>query len=249
MSQDPIAPPLPVSESSNWRLYRRLLVYLKPLKLFFLLSILGNAIYAAASAYMAKALEYVIETVEHPTDENRLLLPLLIIGLFAARGLGGFLGGYCIAYVGRNIIHQIRLQVFDRYLHLPSRFFDTNSSGHLISRLTFNVEQVASAATDAVTIIVREGLTVIGLAIVMLFSNWKLTLLFFCLGPFIGLILAYVSRRFRKLSQRIMGSVGDVTHVASEVVNGYKEVRIFGGENVMSNSDLPRSAKTIASRV
>ncbi|TNC82715.1 MAG: lipid A export permease/ATP-binding protein MsbA [Oleiphilus sp.] len=231
MSQAPaVSDPALDNEDSNWRLYRRLLVYLQPLKLFFLLSILGNAIYAAASAYMAKALEFVIETVENPSDENRLLLPALIIALFAARGLGGFLGGYFIAYVGRNIIHQIRMQVFDRYLHLPGRFFDSNASGHLISRLTFNVEQVASAATDAVTIIVREGLTVVGLAIVMLLSNWKLTLLFFCLGPFIGLILSYVSRRFRKLSKRIMGSVGDVTHVASEVVNGYKEVRIFGGE-------------------
>lgn len=231
MSQGPsVSDPVFDNEASNWHLYRRLLVYLKPLKLFFLLSILGNAIYAAASAYMAQALEFVIETVEHPSDENRLLLPALIIALFAARGLGGFLGGYFIAYVGRNIIHQIRIQVFDRYLHLPGRFFDSNASGHLISRLTFNVEQVASAATDAVTIIVREGLTVVGLAIVMLMANWKLTLLFFCLGPFIALILSYVSRRFRKLSKRIMGSVGDVTHVASEVVNGYKEVRIFGGE-------------------
>jgi subfamily B ATP-binding cassette protein MsbA len=219
------------TENSNWDIYKRLLVYLKPLKFFFILSIIGNAIYAGASAYMAKALEFVINTVENPTDESRILLPALIVGLFALRGLGGFLGGYFIAYVGRNIVHKIRTEVFGRYLGLPSRFFDSNSSGHLISRITYNVEQVSSAATDAVTVIVREGLTVVGLFIVMVTTNWKLTLIFLCLGPFIGLLVSAVSKRFRKLSKRIMASVGNVTHVTSEVVNGYRVVRIFGGED------------------
>ncbi len=234
MSRSPIrsnTESLPEIEDSNWDLYRRLLVYLKPLKFFFILSIIGNAIYAGASAMMAKALEYVIQVVENPTDESRFLLPALIIGLFAMRGLGGFLGSYYIAYVGRNVVHQIRTQIFDRYLRLPSQFFDTNASGHLISRITYNVEQVSSAATDAITVIVREGLTVVGLMIVMFTSNWKLTLIFFCLGPFIGLTVSYVSKRFRKLSKRIMSSVGDVTHVTSEVVHGFRVVRIFGGED------------------
>ncbi len=221
---------LPEMDDSNWDVYRRLLVYLKPLKFFFILSIIGNAIYAGASALMAKALDFVIQTVENPTDENRLLLPAIILGLFALRGLGGFLGSYFIAYVGRNIVHKIRTEIFDRYLRLPSRFFDSNSSGHLISRITYNVEQVSSATTDAITVIFREGLTVIGLMIVMIMENWKLTLIFFCLGPFIGLVVSYVSKRFRKLSKRIMSSVGDVTHVTSEVVNGFRVVRIFGGE-------------------
>jgi len=216
---------------SNWDLYQRLLVYLKPLKFYFFLSIIGNAIYASASALMAKALEFVIDTVEHPTDENRILLPALIFALFIFRGLGGFLGGYYIAYVGRNIVHQIRTQVFDRYLKLPTHYFDNNASGHLISRITYNVEQVSSATTDAVTIIVREGLTVIGLLAVMISSNWKLTLIFLALGPVIGFLVNYVGKRFRVLSKRIMASVGNVTHVTSEVVSGFRVVRIFGGED------------------
>tara|TARA_R110002072_G_scaffold90500_7_gene202489 strand:+ start:38830 stop:40587 length:1758 start_codon:yes stop_codon:yes gene_type:complete len=215
---------------SNWAIYKRLLVYVKPLKFFFILSVIGNAIYAAASALMAKAIEFVIQTVENPTEEGRILLPVLIICLFTMRGLGGFLGGYYIAYVGRNVVHKIRTEVFDRYLTLPSKFFDSSSSGHLISRITYNVEQVSSAATDAVTVIVREGLTVVFLFIVMVTSSWKLTLIFLCLGPIIGIMVSFVSKRFRKLSKRIMASVGNVTHVASEVVNGYRVVRIFGGE-------------------
>lgn len=216
---------------SNWDIYRRLIVYVKPVIFFFVLSVIGNLIYASASAYMAKALEFVIHTIENPTDQNRILLPALIVGLFALRGVGGFLGSYYIAYVGRHVVHKLRMEVFERYLTLPSKYFDSNSSGHLVSRITYNVEQVKSAATDAVTIIVREGLTVVGLFIVMITSNWRLTLIFLCLGPLIGLMVAVVSKRFRKLSKKIMASVGNVTHVASEVVNGYRVVRIFGGEN------------------
>ncbi|KZZ64015.1 lipid ABC transporter permease/ATP-binding protein [Oleiphilus sp. HI0130] len=218
------------NEDSNWQVYRRLLVYLKPLKFFFALSVLGNFIYAGASAAMVQALEYVIKTVENPTPEGRIMLPALILGLFAMRGLGGFLGGYYIAYVGRNIVHQMRLNIFDSYLKLPTAFFDSNSSGHLISRITYNVEQVSSATTDAITVSIREGLTVLFLLGVMVHANWKLTLIFLSLGPLIGFVLSYVSKRFRKLSKRIMSSVGDVTHVTSEVVTGYKVVRIFGGE-------------------
>lgn len=221
----------PNGKDSNWDLYRRLLVYLLPLKFYFLISIFGNAIYAGASALMAMALEVVIDTVQQPTDENRLLLPIIIVALFASRGIGGFLGGYYISYVGRHIVHRLRTQVFDRYLRLPSHFFDSSSSGHLVSRITYNVEQVSAATTEAITVIVREGLTVVGLLIVMLMSNWKLTLIFLTVGPAIGFLVGFVSKRFRILSKRIMGSVGDVTHVTSEVVTGFKVVRIFGGEN------------------
>jgi subfamily B ATP-binding cassette protein MsbA len=135
-----------------------------------------------------------------------------------------------MSYVGRNIVHQIRTQIFDRYLRLPTHYFDNNASGHLVSRITYNVEQVSSATTDAVTVIVREGLTVVFLLAVMLSSNWKLTMIFLALGPIIGLLVGYVGKRFRVLSKRIMASVGDVTHVTSEVISGFRVVRIFGGE-------------------
>jgi len=232
MSKDSLLPANKIEPvDSNWRLYRRLLVYLKPLKYFFILSVIGNAIYAAASAAMAKSIEFVVDTVENPTDENRLLLPALIFALFIIRGVGGFLGGYFIAYVGRNVVHQIRTEVFDRYLKLPTHYFDRNTSGHLISRITFNVEQVTSAITNAITVTIREGLTVVGLLIVMVMSNWKLTLIFLALGPVIGFLVSYVSKRFRKLSKRIMKSVGNVTHLTSEVVTGFRVIRIFGGES------------------
>ena len=221
--------------ATNWEVYKRLLVYIKPLKGIFFLSLIGNAIYAAASALMPKSLDYVVTAVESPTEESRLFVPLLIVAIFALRGLGSFLGGYYIASVGRQIVHKLRTQLFNNILTLPSRFFDNSSSGHLVSKITFNVEQVTGAATNAITITVREGLTVIGLLGVMFYENWKLTLIFFFIGPFIGLVIGYVSKRFRKLSQRIMNSMGDVTHVSSEVVTGYRVVRVFGGEKYESD--------------
>lgn len=226
-----VDPGSPLAEpASNWQTYKRLLAYVKPFWLAFALAVVGNIIYAAASTGMAAAMEYVIEALENPSDKNRLLLTVLIVGVFAFRGLGTFMSQYFISYVGRNVINALRTQLFDRLMTLPSRYFDDNASGRLVSKLTFNVEQVAEATTDAVTITLREGLTVLGLLGFMLYTNWKLTIVFLTVGPIIGLVVSYVSKRFRKLSRRIQGSMGDITHVASESIAGYRVVRTFGGE-------------------
>ncbi|MDC0662010.1 lipid A export permease/ATP-binding protein MsbA [Marinobacter sp. SS21] len=217
--------------ASNWQTYKRLLSYVRPFWVAFSLAVVGNVIYAAASTGMAAAMEYVIEAIENPTDQNRLLLTALIVGIFAFRGVGTFMSQYFISYVGRNVINVLRNQVFERLMSLPSRYFDDNASGRLVSKLTFNVEQVADATTNAVTITLREGLTILGLLSFMLYTNWKLTAVFVIVGPIIGLIVSYVSKRFRKLSKRIQSSMGDITHVASESISGYRVVRTFGGED------------------
>ena len=222
--------PEPPAEAGNWETYKRLLAYAKPFWAAFSLAVVGNVIYAGASTGMAAAMEYVITAIENPTERNRLLLTLVIVGVFAMRGVGTFMSQYFISYVGRQVIHALRTQVFDQLMALPSRFFDNNASGRLVSKLTFNVEQVAEATTNAVTITLREGLTIVGLLGFMLYTNWKLTLVFVVLGPFIGLVVSYASRRFRKISKRIQGSMGDITHVASESITGYRVVRTFGGE-------------------
>lgn len=238
------------NDNPNWQTYKRLLAYVKPYWIAFALAILGNVIYAGASVGMAAAMEYVIEAIENPTHSNRVLLTSMIVGVFAMRGVGTFLGQYFIAYVGRHVVNALRRQVFDRMMSLPSRFFDNHSSGHLVSKLTFNVEQVAEATTNAVTITLREGLTIVGLLAFMFYTNWKLTLIFLTLGPAIALVVNYASRRFRKLSKRIQGSMGDITHVASESIGGYRVVRTFGGEeyererfDAVANRNLVQSLK------
>lgn len=217
-------------EDSNWQTYLRLLGYAKPYWLAFALAVIGNVIYASASTGMAAAMEYVIKAIENPTQDNRILLTAMIIGVFAFRGVGTFMSQFFIATVGRNVINDMRTQVFNRLLSLPSRYFDNHAAGRLVSKLTFNVEQVATAAAEAVTITLREGLTIVGLLGFMLYTNWKLTLIFLILGPVIGLVVNYASKRFRLLSRRIQNSMGDITHVASESISGYRVVRTFGGE-------------------
>ncbi|OEY67223.1 lipid A export permease/ATP-binding protein MsbA [Marinobacter sp. X15-166B] len=218
------------STDSNWQTYKRLLRYVKPFWLAFALAVLGNVIYAVASTGMAAAMEYVIAAIENPTAQNRVFLTGLIVAVFSLRGLGTFMSQYFISYVGRQVINALRTEVFDRLMTLPSRYFDSNASGRLVSKLTYNVEQVAEASTNAITITLREGLTILGLLSFMLYTNWKLTLIFLAAGPVIGLVVSYASKRFRKLSQRIQGSMGDITHVASESITGYRVVRTFGGE-------------------
>jgi subfamily B ATP-binding cassette protein MsbA len=219
------------AETSNWQTYGRLLKYVKPFWLAFSLAVVGNVIYAAASTGMAAAMEFVIQAIENPTPENRMMITMMIVGVFAFRGVGTFMSQYFIAYVGRHVVNALRKQLFDRLLTLPSRYFDNHASGRLVSKLTFNVEQVADATTNAVTIILREGLTIIGLLGFMIYTNWKLTLIFVALGPLIALVVSYASKRFRKISRRIQSSMGDVTHVSSESINGYRVVRTFGGED------------------
>lgn len=213
-----------------WPLYRRLLTYARPLWLAFLLSFAGFAIYGLGQALSAKWLEMVVDTVQANEYDQRWFLALAVLGIFLLRGVGGFIGNYCIAYVGREVIHRLRTEVFERLLKLPSHYYTRHSSGELLAKLTYNVEQVTGAITNALKTLFREGLTVVGLLGYMLFLNWKLTLIFIAAGPLIALVVSVAAKRMRRLSRHIQQSVGDITESASESIKGYQVVRIFGGE-------------------
>ena len=215
---------------SGWMLYRRLLGYVKPHWRAFALAVVGFVIYAASSTALAEMMKRLIDGIQNPDADFRFFLPLFVVLMFASRGLGTFLSTYFMAYVGRYVIHTLRCDVFAHLLHLPGRFFDQHSSGHLVSRVTYHVEQVAGAATNAVTIILREGLFVVGLVGYLFWTNWMLTLLFLGVTPIIAGVVSYVSKRFRRISKRIQHSMGDVTHVASEALSGYRVVRTHGAE-------------------
>ncbi|MBA4503639.1 lipid A export permease/ATP-binding protein MsbA [Marinobacterium marinum] len=212
-----------------WHTYKRLLVYVRPLWCIFVISFIGFAIYGAGQALSAKWLEMVVDTVQRNDYEERWFLALAVLGIFILRGVGGFIGNYSLAYVGREVIHRLRTQVFERLLLLPSSFYSHHSSGELLAKLTYNVEQVTEAVTSAIKVLFREGLTVIGLLGYMLFLNWKLTLIFIAAGPLIGFVVSKAAKRMRRLGRRIQQSVGDITEAASESIKGYQVVRIFGG--------------------
>lgn len=232
---------------SDARIYGRLLRYVTPYWLAFVFSIFGYLLYSISNVGFVQTTAYLIDSFgENPpvqtpefvqsffadtTDVNRILIPLAIVVLVVTRGLGTFIGNYLTSYVGTQVVHNLRIELFEQLLRLPSTFFDRNAMGHLVAKVTYHVTQVTGAATDAVRIVIREGLTVIGYLVFLLYLNWQLTLIFLAVAPLIALLVSYAGKRFRRISERIQDSMGDVTHVASEAVQGYREVRMFGGTN------------------
>jgi subfamily B ATP-binding cassette protein MsbA len=156
-------------------------------------------------------------------------MPLLILVIFLVRGIASFISTYFMSAVGRNVIKKLRRQVFDKFLHLPTAYYDQNSSGVLLSKLTFDIEQVAQATSQVITTIIRDTLTIAGLAAYMLWVNVRLSFFILVVGPVIAGLIRLVSRHFRRYSARIQLSMGDVTRVAEEVLEANKVVKVFGG--------------------
>ncbi|SDV06536.1 lipid A export permease/ATP-binding protein MsbA [Pseudomonas mucidolens] len=232
----------PSASPSSLKIYFRLLSYVKPYAGLFALSILGFLIFASTQPMLGYILKYFVDGLSNPEAvlfptvpylrDLQLLqaVPLLIILIAAWQGLGSFLGNYLLAKVSLGLVHDLRVQLFNNLLTLPNRYFDNHNSGHLISRITFNVTMVTGAATDAIKVVIREGMTVIFLFASLLYMNWRLTLVMIAILPLIAVMVSTASKKFRKQSKKIQVAMGDVTHVASETIQGYRVVRSFGGE-------------------
>ena len=216
---------------SAWSAYKRLLGYVLQHGVVFSVSILGFVLFALTQPAFASLMEYMVDSVESSDGVARIIIPSAVLAIFFVRGVGFFLGNYGITYVARRVIHQLRLDIFDRLLVLPASFYHRNASATLLSKLTFNVEQVTGAATDALKIFVREGLTIIGLLAYIVYLNWQLSLVFLTVGPFIGWVVNKASKRFRSISTNLQDSMGQVTASASEAIKGYEVVRVFGAQD------------------
>ena len=225
---------------SSVRIYGRLLGYVKPYWLPFAISIFGFMVFASSQPAMAAMLKYFVDGLTEGSSAQFLGVPLMwgfplfIIGVAVYQGVGSFLGNYYLARVSLGVVHDLRTALFDNLLTLPNRYFDNNNSGHLVSRVTFNVTMVTGAATDAIKVVFREGMTVLFLFGYLLWMNWKLTLVLMAVLPLIGLLVNSTSKKFRKQSKKIQTAMGDVTHVTSEAITGYRVVRSFGGETYES---------------
>lgn len=211
--------------------YRRLLGYTLQHWKMLLVAITGFALYAAMEASAAKFFGFVVEQINARSPDMQLVIPLLIIAITVGRGVGSFLGDYGISYAARNVVHTLRCEMFGRMLMLPTQYYSENSTGHMVAKLTYNVEQVTAAATESAKVLFKEGLTVLALLGYMIWLNWKLTLILLVFLPLVGLLIRVASKRFRKISRRLQASVGEVTHVASEAVNGAAVVKLFGGDD------------------
>jgi len=178
---------------------------------------------------MAHLMGTVEKTLKNPVDEQIMLVIGFLLAVFFYRGIGTFLGKFFIAVVARNVVHTIRVELFNKMTHLPSSYYDGQSTGRLISRVIFDVEQVSGASTKAVTTAIQEGMTVVWLMAYLLWLDYTLTAVFIVITPIVGGVVGIASRYFRRYSRRIQKAMGEVTQVTNESINAYREVRTFGG--------------------
>ena len=213
-------------------IFKRLLGYVKELKLMLFIAILANIIYSAMDAWFISLIKPLMDEGIVKGDISYVkIAPLFIVGLLFIRGLASIVSTYCMAWVGQTIVQKMRQQLFDKYMMLPSKFFDGSSTGQLVSKVTFNTQQVASASSDSLTKMVREGALLVFAIGMLFYINWRLALIYFVSAPVIAFLVSLTSKRFRKVSRNIQNAMGGVNQTTQEVINGHKVVKTYNGES------------------
>ena len=215
---------------SGFNLYGRLLGYVKPYSGIFAISIFGMVLMSATEVALPIAVKPFLDGTF--IDKDPLLIkwtPIFLVLLFLVRGMGGFIGQYAAAWVGNKVVADLRIQMMDRLLTLPIGYFQDSSSGNIISRFTYDVAQVTQAATQVVTVLIKDSLTVIGLMSYLLYLNWKLTLITFIMIPPIALVVRFFNVKLRTTSGETQIAMGNLTQVVQEVIECIKVVKIFAG--------------------
>lgn len=216
---------------SSVQIYARLLSFVRPYWRPFALAVVAMVLMAATEPLFPALLKPLLdEGFSGKSHDDLWLAPLAIVGIFILRGLVSFSGGYLMAWVSNQVILDLRVAMFDRILHLPTRYYDNQSTGILMSRITYDVANVTGAATSALTILVRDSLAVVGLLSWLLYLNWQLTLVALAVGPLIAVVVRTFSGRLRHASKKSQMAMGDMTQILEEAISGQKIVKIFGGQ-------------------
>ncbi len=220
---------------SDATIYKRLLGLLRPFRTAVLVTMLAMVTDAACMTEFANKIKPLIDKLFVDRDPYVIFwMPIIIVAIFFVRSIAVYIETYGTAYVGRGVVQNMRRRIFDKYLQMPAAFFDGESSGRQISRITYTSEQVAQATTDSAKTAIVDGLTVVGFVYVMLKTNWQLSLALLVMVPSIGVLVTYVSRRYRRINVTIQDVVGHVTGVVEEVVGAHREVKVFGGQDYES---------------
>ncbi|WP_092507132.1 lipid A ABC transporter ATP-binding protein/permease MsbA [Xenorhabdus mauleonii] len=218
---------------STWQTFRRLWPMITPFKLGLLVAAVALVINAAGDTLMLSLLKPLLDEGFGKADMSVLKwMPLVVIGLMLLRGLSGFVSSYCISWVSGKVVMQMRRRLFNHMMGMPVSFFDQQSTGTLLSRITYDSEQVASSSSGALVTVVREGASIIGLFILMFYYSWELSLILIVIAPIVAGVIRLVSVRFRNISKNMQNSMGMVTTSAEQMLKGHKEVLIFGGQQV-----------------
>jgi len=235
--------------------YRRLLSYTFQHKGVFFFSVLSMMLVALTQPAFAALMQPMLDGGFVKQDPEVIKwLPVGIISIFLVRAITSFCSDYGMSWIGRGVIQTMRTEMFYRLLILPNKYYDNTSTGETISRFTFDVEQLATAATTAITIMIKDGLMIISLIGWMFYISPKLATVFLLLGPVLALIVSTVSRRFRNISRHIQKSMGSITHVLEETVQAQRVVKIFGGQkyeqerfNINNNKNRQQNMKLMVS--
>jgi ATP-binding cassette, subfamily B, bacterial MsbA len=219
------------SQLTSMQLYLRLLGYVKPYWRVYAVSITAMVVFSATEPAMPALVKPLIDGTFVDKDLSVLRwAPIAIIGLFLIRGVASFVADYCSNWVAQKVVVDLRKHMFATLVRLPTAFYDTNTTGNLISKFTYNVQQVTGAATSAMTVLVKDSLAVLGLLGFMFYLNWQLTAASLIVGPLIVLIIRTFSKRLRAMSRAEQAAMGDLNHVLEESIGCHRVVKVFGGQ-------------------
>ena len=210
---------------------RRILGYLLPFTPYFVVAFIGHLIFAISQPGFAILMESFVRALDGEYVDGLYIIPMACILIALMRGIGSYMGSYYMSKAGANIVHKIRCDLFSNIIALPTSFFDGNKSGRLVSLFTYNSNVMTNATNQALTTIVREGLTVIALFVYLFYQNTQLTLVFFLLGPPLALAISWIGKKIKIFGRGIQESFGELNHTASEVFSGIRLVKSSVGEN------------------
>ena len=216
------------------KLYRRLFSYTRPYRAVFAFAILGMLLVASTDVMMLQLIRPMINDMNQVDADRGRLLALLIVGVFVLRGIGSYVSEYGLAWIGSRVVFDVRGEASDHLLSLPTPYYDASSSGVLLSKITYDAQQIAATSSEAVTVLIRNTLTIAFMLAYLLYINWQLTLIAFVTFPFVGFAIKKISRRLKRVSVLVQERMGALTHALEEAIGAHRVVKIFGGEKYES---------------
>ncbi len=216
------------------KLYRRLLRYVRPYRGVFAFAIVGMLLVASTDVMMLRIVQPLLNDISSVTVESARWVPFMIVGVFILRGLGSYISEYGLAWIGSRVVFDLRCEAGDHLLRLPTPFYDGSSAGFLLSKVTFDAQQVAATASEAITVMIRNTLTIAFMLGYLLYINWQLTLIAFAAFPLVGFAIRKINRRMKRVSVLVQERTGTLTHALEEAISAHRVVKVFGGEKYES---------------
>ncbi len=221
------------TDETTWQTFKRLWTYIRLYKAGLVVAIIALIVNAISDTYLISLLKPLLDEGFGNSESNFLrILPIIILCVMAVRGFSGFVSDYCLSWVSGNVVMLMRRAIFHHFIHMPVSFFDKEPTGSLLSRITYDSEQVSAATSKALVSIIREGASIIGLLTLMFWNSWELSLVLIVVAPAVAVSIRVVSKRFRKISKNMQTTMGHVTSSAEQMLKGHKVVLSYGGQDI-----------------